>query len=660
MDIEYLLNCDYEFLKKKILFGDETVISSLRDNRMKLKLINAKNKYELIWLAQDMSDESALILFDDKGIEILSKSQNLVDKMNGIMSCGKKYVDELLKKALFCELIINNFQELSSYIRSFEKEGAISLAKYVQSHNPDLLYKTLLWVSVRVQKDVISELDLSFDLKKKLVVTASGSAAEFLLKEDPSTIHLNDYNFNELLKLFSKKCTIPYMYLLDKEFIHKITTIMSVKDYRFLIDNLSKNNDITEITQRRKVYYNQEIFSFNAEHKMLERYYQCYLAIVQLMENNDVDYDKMDKIYQDYFNFFGSGNDEWNIKNKISEYIRLNDSEGLKEFLINESNFQLSNMIIDYHFEDIPFNFFLDIKQLIHFQQGEGRTLNDEDLNIYTKLLNIDNLSYEEKISLHKRLSQEDFVSKHYDLFREAKDKSASLIKEKMLTKQTVQQYYNQDLSLYCGVPVYVLEGQEFYAFVKALYSKTAPLTPSDMISTVDGGSYSLDGSSKLNTYRDPRTNYNLIFNDFPIDQVVHMYPVDSFSKYIRTSDSKATQRVNELYTPAELVERSRDYNEIILSQPNARRNDELNANLMLPTLLGLYCYDEITELDVMSAQNLGVGIVLVKTKFYDIDNSSRISMNDTLMIHCSQRYAEDINYLSNVTEDDMINRRKL
>lgn len=96
------------------------------------------------------------------------------------------------------------------------------------------------------------------------------------------------------------------------------------------------------------------------------------------------------------------------------------------------------------------------------------------------------------------------------------------------------------------------------------------------------------------------------------------MYPVDSYSRYVRVAASEATSRVFELYTPMELIERSGDYNEIILAQHNSRRiDDDLNDSIDVPKMLGIYCYDDFSDVDVLSAKNVGIGIVVVKTKKY-------------------------------------------
>lgn len=661
LTIEYLLDCDYETLKWYIVQEIPEALDALKNKAIKNKLINPDKKYELIWLAQEMPDKAALLLFDEEGLEILNRTSDLPDKMNGIMTCGKEYVTQLVKSDLFCSIIIKHYQVLNHYLSSFSLEAALSFVKYIQTNYPDMLKEILLDFSFKVQTEIVKELELPLDVVRKLLISSTGEAAEYLLKNDFRIVSINDYTFQELFTLFSKNCQIPMIISREPDFIKKLATIDSVKDYRFLINALAKNNDTEIIEQARKRYYEQELQTYDINTGMLKRYHNFYLEICNLMKEEEMDYERFDEIVYKYFNLFGSGSNEWYLKNTLSNLYASENQEGLKQFLIKESNLQMSNIIVDYHFEDIPYNFFLDVRQLCHFQEGEGRTLTDEDLEIYNKLLAIDSLSYEEKMKLHQILLQDDWISKHYDLFRGAKDKAASLIKEQMLTPISVQKFYDEQLSQEAGVPIYVLDGEEFFAFVKSLpISKNIVLEPFHMTSTVDGGSYSLDGSSKLDTYKDPKTNYNLILGDFPISQIVHMYPVDSYSKYVRTSSMEATKRVYELYTPTEFVEKSYNYNEIILSQRNIRRvDDEINDRLELPTILGIYCYDEITNMDIQSAKNLGVGIVVVKMMSYNIRGDQRLSMMDTLSPSFGVRYLANIDYLFNVSDDDMINRRK-
>lgn len=204
---------------------------------------------------------------------------------------------------------------------------------------------------------------------------------------------------------------------------------------------------------------------------------------------------------------------------------------------------------------------------------------------------------------------------------------------EKMLTKESIQKYRDEELSKKYGVDVYVLDKEPFYVLVKSLgKSKTSPLQKDNIIYTVDGASYSLDSSDKLKTYYNPTTDYNIAYTNFETEQIVHIYPVDSFSNYDRDIKPIATNRVFELHTPESLCSEYEQYNEIVIAQKNDRKNDELNNNLEVPEMFAIYCYDTIIDADIISARNLGLGIILVKTKAYENkSNIQKKSMHDTM-----------------------------
>ena len=144
LTLEELLNCEYEQLKYYIVCEYQEVLDFLKDERIKNRLINSNNKYEFIWLAQEIPDKAALLLLDEIGLEILSKTSNLPDKMNGIMTCGKEYVTELVKNKTFCDIIQKHYNVLKSYLSSFSLDAALSFVSYIQDNYPDMLGEVLL------------------------------------------------------------------------------------------------------------------------------------------------------------------------------------------------------------------------------------------------------------------------------------------------------------------------------------------------------------------------------------------------------------------------------------------------------------------------------------------------------------------------------------
>ena len=639
MNVEGYLNLDYGDLKRSIRFlkqnQDTGYEKLLKDTRIKQKLIDSPSKYDFIWFTQEEEDRTLLLLLDEEGIAILNSSSDLIDKLNAILTCGKEYVNDLLKKPSFCEIVLANREELAHYFSSLSLEGAKSLIEYARKKElkDSDIKKIIQSLSGKTMGALIEQIEIPFSMAEDMLQVGSKEAIEAILKQD-LRISLSQVPFSTIYSMAKKGVKIPSSLLEETSLQKKISTMSNVKEYRFLIEALKQNNDTSDLEKKRKQYYEDFIANFNSKENMSTFHYTLYEKVVKLLEQKK-NMEEMILSLPEVFNAFGSGLSDIDAQVELGRLYREKDIQKIHRFFEQESNLLLTNMIVDFHFEDIPYNLFLDLKQLCHFQKTGVETLSEEELSFYQKILDLDSLSYDEKITLHQELSKTDMISKYYDDYRSAKEKSYQLIKEKMLTDKTAKKWKDEELSLKAGVDIYVLEGDPFYAFIKSLcISKTQVMEKKDILYTVDGCSYSLDGSDKLNTYYNPHEYYNIAYNDFPSDQVLHMYPVDSFSKYIREFHTGATDRVYQLMTPEELVKKSYQYNEIVMLQRNDRRvDDDFNDRLKVPSMFAIYCYDEITNNDILSAKNLGLSIILVKTKNYrkQIETiEDRMSMFDT------------------------------
>lgn len=67
----------------------------------------------------------------------------------------------------------------------------------------------------------------------------------------------------------------------------------------------------------------------------------------------------------------------------------------------------------------------------------------------------------------------------------------------------------------------------------------------------------------------------------------------------------------------------------MVVAQPNESKTDEFNSKLEILKPFAIYCYDNVCGNDILSAKNLGLGIVLVRTSKYDVDKSGRPSLFD-------------------------------
>jgi hypothetical protein len=261
-------------------------------------------------------------------------------------------------------------------------------------------------------------------------------------------------------------------------------------------------------------------------------------------------------------------------------------------------------------------------------------------------------MSYQEILQFHKQLKEIDFVSKFYDDHRATKNNQVESIRKSILNEESIRQFENKDLSKKYDVPVYYLDGEPFYALVKSMSvsknnvytsGRTGITTDKKFISAGDGSSFSLTSSDKLKTISDPKTEYHFIFSDFDISQVVHTFENDSFTYYKRDAYNPSVY-INRLYTPEQLVKSGIGYNEILMSTINNDRNDELNEKLKDIKVLGLYCYDEIYENDILTAKKYNIPIVLINTqKYKDFRSENQTSMGQEEDRYIQDHY-EDIN----------------
>lgn len=643
-DIDYFLNLDYDQLVKYLLTAptkEKKLI--LKNQEIKRKLICPENRHEFSWLAQENSKDIIPYLLDGDGIEILKESEYLIDKMNAILTSNAIYVDTIVSFKAFQKIIFDNFDELKDYLNVLTPVSGQYLIKTAEKQNFNLI-ELISKFSQQTQTEVLKTQELSNEDYWKMIVSAKKETASMLLEEKSVGKSLTNIKLSTIENIASKDIKLPYQIIEEPEFIKRISEITDVKTYRFLVNDLEKSNDVEKLEKAREKYYENQINSFNKKSGMLKVYEDLYEKLASMEEINPF------SLMQTAREIFKDANDGeiFELLNQINKVNVESGLNGIKEFLKEKSNVMLGNMIIDCHFKDYYLNVLKDVKQLCNFDALGGNALSNDKIEIYKKIIEINNLSYEEKLELNTKLGKKNYVEEFYDDVRNSRNKMYSLIREEILNEDKISKYLDKEETNKFGVNIYRLEGEPFFALVKSFsIDKAFELSSGDIHSYKDSGSFSIDASNKLDTFHNPKDNYNLIFNNFNIDQVVHMFPVDSFSGYTR--GEKATDRVIELLTPKEFTGRSKDYNEVIIAQKNVSKPNDMDDRLPLPKPFAIYCYDEIGPKDIESAKNLGIGIVVVNTKKYNIEtNNSQISMFDTMS---SGKYNNDLKYVNNKSQ---------
>lgn len=614
MDIETLLNFNYEHLKNYLLnASDDERKKVLSDDRIKNKLINSDYKYDFVFLSQEDSD-ILVYLLSGNGLEILKNNSNYDIFLNSILTSEKKYVDKLFDNKDFINLVLENIN--NSKVNFFYLNSNIANQLYNKVNDENKI-KLIGRVNNETQIYIIKHNEITKKNFWESLSLLKDKAAQLLINKTNYRLSFSNLSITDLYSYSKKELSFPHYMFEEKSFVHKISDNYDINYTRFIINNFSKCNDLSSIEKNKKEVLNDNINNLNNE--LLPKYEKLYMILNYLIKNNKLEYDT---IKESIYSIFKNESSIFlqNLNADVITCLRSDNKNELLIFLKNESNKTLGNLIVDYHFKDLPLNVKKDINEIVSFEKSGGNTLSKEDLTLYEQILNIDNLTNSEKVKLNHTLSKFNMVEKFYDDIRNAKNKMYENINNVILKKDNISKYKNDELSNKYGVNVYTLEGEPFYALVKSVGTlKGEILDEIKLHSRKDGGSFSIDSGYKLNTFNKPNYTYNLAYDGFSNEQVVHAYTEDSYSNYDRNSND-TTPKINKIMMPYEFVTESPYYNELVISQVNEKKTTEMDDKIPMLKPFAIYCYDEICANDIESAKRLGLDIILINTKKYNVN----------------------------------------
>lgn len=352
-------------------------------------------------------------------------------------------------------------------------------------------------------------------------------------------------NIKELTQKIENGLILPNNYLFNTFIIPKYLEILNIEERRYYINKLKENN-----------YFLYEII-------------------------NDILFNEYDKTFMDNF-------DEY--INHYKKFMKISDAK-LKEF-ISENLFK---MFMDRYFEDFNYNIIINIQNMLGFNKKVS-ILDEKKVWLYQLILNFKTYSLEEEKNIYLNMPK-DICSYLYDDFRKCQNYTYNLINKEIID---IQKLSCKQVN---GVNVYYLDGEDFIIPVHALkYKRDENIIWGETFEEKTL-SVSLIGNRFLGTYRNPYEYVLLGFNYININNIMHVYHTDSFTK-----GEKSTDKVNELYMPKELLEKTHGFNEILISQN--KRNERLNPSCVV-------CYDNLTGNDLINAQTLNIPILLINTKKY-------------------------------------------
>ncbi len=588
--------------------------SELKNMDAKYDLIASDDKYEFIWFCQNASQEQIETLLDETGIIMLVNMPDAIDRINGGAINGA--VDSnLLKNKFLCECIHENGMNFANLLNQTSEDYFTFLLK----EHPMAILGVFAQLNDEVQQHILKSQEFSSKQINSMLYRCKKNSCQQLLDSD-DRLTLDKANYERLMALGELDVTIPDR-LFNNSLVLNVSTMDDVNEYRSLITSLSYNNDTSKIESERKKFYEQELNSIEQDGLLPE--YRDLLEC--LKKGQDI------SCALDCLGRFGFNADIFEA---------LENSENIEETIRHLSDYKVSNMIMDYFFESIPTNVLTDMNEMLDFQP-QVNSLTAEQFAIFANFAEIDQLDVQGKIQLFRSFKDQDLMGLFYDCYSKTKDMMVDSINETILNPDNIEQHLDFQKSTEAGVPVYYMHGQKFKALIRGWGKpKDMPLEGGDFIYTLDGYSFSIDGSDLLTPFKDPREFYTIAYTGIPAKQLIHLFPTDSYTSYKRGIGSgipdrhtQATTKILKFMVGDELTENTAHYNEALVAVPSSKRKDsELDEKMTKPKPMAIYCYDNITPRDIEAAKKFGLGIILVDTKEYNNEAHQGLTAADTIL----------------------------
>ena len=594
------------------------------DSDKKRKIINSSKGEFINFLNNDYNGE-IINLLDDEGVDYLKEYIDIEGRITYILSWSK-YANSLFNNQRFldlflstdisnyyatlsmldertCNLIVNRCIELnkdmkfiSELIGYFNKDYQLKFIDKYDYPN-DLIYEMLKRRPNIVGKKILEKYNidlLSHNISIKNLVDAGKSLAF-----DEMAKRNGDSYVSSGVEIFFLSSD-----LLNMDVAQKLWNELNVYEYRFLINDANYCGDPTNLNNYAKT--KEEEFILNKEYP---ESYKNIFNMINKLSNLDSSSNEYHDIFRNLIRQIQIFPNEYT---NLRELIFNGEFDEVINLITKSLDEKKSDYIIDYHFEENYYNVMYDLKELLEFYYAGNIDIPEDRLYLYQQILNIDMLSSQEKIELHNELKQYNMMEIFYDDMSFARKQVRKAIKDYSMVKEELVKFKDEELSNEYGVDVYNIEDNPFFAIVKSNINAEDNLPV--------GHSYSLVGNGCISVFGTPKYSDTYVYDssDLNPEQIVHIFPRDSFTMYRPFSfTDQATNRVEQLMMPDELLYNKRTYNEILILE---RGKKETDIDSRIPKLkrIALYCVNQITAKDVETAKIHNIGIMLINSKKYN------------------------------------------
>lgn len=537
-------------------------------NNIEVKKIFLKdeNHYEFVWLIQALKDYDLVTFLDDFVISEILSSKKAVDKVNSIMTVENEYKNIVLNKLEIIKFICKS-DSLLYYLFETKKPFLETFFNFLLKENDASLYNILSNFNKDELYDILKGENLS-----KFVNNCKNYLKYIPIKTLNEILH-NDYYISDFMKL----------------------DIYTIDD--FIIRGLILDE---------KIYLNNEFQNKYLEIKNIER---LRIMVEHLIDNNIYAYDILNKcIFKEYDDEIQNINE-----NGIFKYL---DNKNIDENMLIEKSEQLFlDMLIDKYFVDLKHNVLTNLKTIVDFNDCTN-IIEKDRIDKYKQILNFKNLSLNDRKKLYFGLNEK-YKMYLYDDFRKCQDKSYDMLNDSFIDLSKLNKTKKDNID------IYELKGEQFYIPIHTTHYIDGYETWTDREKTTL--SLSVISDKFFGTYCS-REDTNFVafgFNKIKKEHIMHVFHSDSFSLH-----KKGTFYKNEIFTPKQLIENTKGYNEVLVMEENIKPDY-------------IICFDDIKDSDIMIAEEMNIPIVIIHTEFYKeaIKNVSSIDLSSALNIESDLKY---------------------
>ena len=521
---------------------------------------------------------------------------------------NKEDINEIVSDSLKNEMIFNNLLEIASYYYQeffyLDYELLKKLIFKIEEIKPDYRLIFLKMVDYEKQMSLLWE-DFSDKTIVKLLDIVEPKCVSYFFQNNLRARHI--YKQVNIAHLVNRGVVFNIDILKSKDFFDGLKE-SSFISFRNNINNAEKYNMPFYIEEKLKEYYEDLISNYNSETKM----FKCYERLLinhNLLKKEKKNYILSEDIIVNFGNLLGN-------KQDVIDYLK------------KETSSKLSEIIIDCLFQDNIYNVWLNINEMLRFNE-KVNYLTKEKYEFYKMILNIDNVDSDKKVQLYNQLKDRNYNLIFYEDIRKLKDLSYDMIQKEMLKPIEHPEYLDKENTLKYGVDVYDLRNREYTILVRREtkhrnYSKSVRNCYS-LISNENNISFGIEDFNE----------YLYGYNTLEKERVLHVLEVDAYSE---NDKEDASKYVNRIMTSKEIVNSSISYSEIqIINIKNLY--DSKVYDTKKPDFLVVY--ETISEDIVKESKRLNIPIVIIKGQILEDENKINIKFDEDKDIYINDYFNE-------------------